>query len=82
MTPPDTPSDRCAWCGKSETPDATPLPIGVGLRHAWLHRYCWAPWRDQRRAKAEDDFARLGVVRPLLSQGAFKQHATREIAQP
>jgi hypothetical protein len=42
-THPDTDPNRCAWCGKSETSDTTLLPIGVGVRHTWLHRNCWAP---------------------------------------
>ena len=45
-TYPNTASDRCACCGRPETPDATLLPIGVGARHAWLHDDCWAPWRE------------------------------------
>jgi hypothetical protein len=63
-THPDTDPDRCAHCGGPETPDATLLPIGWGDRHAWLHSGCLDPWRAQRRLKAEDGLARLGVVRP------------------
>jgi hypothetical protein len=63
-THPDTPSDRCVHCGKPETPDETLRPFGVALRHAWLHSNCWAPWRAERRAKTEDDLARLGIVKP------------------
>jgi hypothetical protein len=62
-THPDTPSDRCAHCGKCETPDATLLPIGVGVRHTWLHLGCWAPWCEQRRAKAEENLAHLGIAK-------------------
>jgi hypothetical protein len=65
-THPNTDPTRCALSGKAETPDATLLPIGVGERHAWLHPDCWEAWRAQRRVKAEDDLARLGVVRPAL----------------
>jgi hypothetical protein len=63
-THPDTDPNRCAYCGKRETPDATLLPIGIGVRHAWLHWDCWTPWRTRRRAEAEDNLARLGVMRP------------------
>jgi hypothetical protein len=63
-THPDTDPNRCARCGGPETPDVTLLPIGVGHRHAWLHRGCWEAWRAQRRVKAEGDLARLGVVKP------------------
>jgi hypothetical protein len=45
-------SDRCAHCGRLETPDATLLPIGVGVRHAWLHTVCVEPWRAWRREVA------------------------------
>ena len=63
-TYPDTSPHACAECGGSETPDATLLPIGWGERHAWLHSGCLDSWRTQRRLKAQDDLARLGVVRP------------------
>lgn len=63
-THPDTLSDRCAHCGKCETPHAILLPIAVGVRHAWLHPACWAPWREGRRLKAEHDLVRLGVAKP------------------
>jgi hypothetical protein len=62
-THPATDPNRCASCGKSATPDTILLPIGVGARHAWLHSGCWEPWRAQRRAKAEEDLALLGIVR-------------------
>jgi hypothetical protein len=65
-THPDTDPTRCAHCGGPETLDATLAPIGWGDRHAWLHSGCLDPWRAQRRVKAEDDLARLGVVRPAL----------------
>jgi hypothetical protein len=62
VTHPNTLPDRCAHCGKPETPDAT--LVGWGERHAWLHSACIASWRALRRAKAEDDLGRLGVARP------------------
>ena len=65
-THPNSDPTRCAHRGRAETPDATLKPIGWGERHAWLHSDCWAPWRAQRRVKAEDDLARLGVVKPTL----------------
>jgi hypothetical protein len=61
---PDTDPNRCAHCGGAETSDNTLLPIGARNTHAWLHSGCWAPWRVQRRAKAEDDLARLGIMKP------------------
>jgi hypothetical protein len=65
-TRPDTDPNLCARCGGPETSDATLLPIGWGDRHVWLHPGCLDPWRAQRGLKAEDDLARLGVVRPAL----------------
>jgi hypothetical protein len=62
----DTDPDRCAHCSAPETPDATLLPIGWGERHAWLHSGCLDPWRAQRRLRAEEELARLGVARPTL----------------
>ena len=46
---PDTPSDRCAHCGGLEASNAVLKPIGWGVRRAWLHDGCWAPWREARR---------------------------------
>jgi hypothetical protein len=65
-THPDTDPTRCGHCDDPETSDATLQPIGWGDRHAWLHSGCLDPWRAQRRLKAEDDLARLGVARPAL----------------
>jgi hypothetical protein len=63
-THPDTDPNRCAWCGKSETPDTTLLPIGVGIRHAWLHPDCWEAWRARRRAEAIDQLGAMGIEAP------------------
>jgi hypothetical protein len=63
-THPDTPSDRCAHCVKLEESGAPLLPIGLGVRHTWLHNDCWEQWRARRRDRAEDELARLGVVKP------------------
>jgi hypothetical protein len=78
-THPNTSPDACAECGKPETPDETLLPFGLGARHAWLHSNCWGPWRAQRRVRAEDDLARLGVVRPTVGAGAQGQCPTRTL---
>jgi hypothetical protein len=34
-------SVESAWCGKSQPPGGTLLPV-VGARDAWLHPNCWA----------------------------------------
>jgi hypothetical protein len=59
----NTPSDRCAWCGRPETADDTLLPFGVN-RHAWLHDDCWASWRARRRAEAIHHLAARGIEAP------------------
>jgi hypothetical protein len=46
-----TDPNYCAHCGAREQPGATLLPIGLGIRHTWLHRNCWVAWRIQRRAR-------------------------------
>jgi hypothetical protein len=49
---PSTP-DRCAWCGKDESPGAVVVPFGAGPgTHAWLHSECWSAWHQARRAHA------------------------------
>jgi hypothetical protein len=63
-THPSTPADRCAHCGRTETPVATLLPIGVGVRHAWLHQDCWARWREERRQAAAAELAAMGIAAP------------------
>ena len=57
----DTPSDRCAYCGRLETPDAALQPIGWGARHTWLHSDCWVHWRKRRQAEATAVLAEAGV---------------------
>jgi hypothetical protein len=62
-THPNTDPTHCAHCSKTETPDATLLPLGWGERHAWLYRGCWEAWRAQRRVNAED-----ALPRPLRTR--------------
>ena len=63
-THPDTDPNRCACCGRAETPSNILLPIGVGARHAWLHDDCWALWRAGRRRAAIEALAAMGIVEP------------------
>jgi hypothetical protein len=63
-THPDTPFDRCAHCGRVETPGAVLLPIGVGVRHGWLHSGCWESWRERRRTEAIATLAEAGIGKP------------------
>jgi hypothetical protein len=59
---PNTPSDRCAHCGKPETSGAPLQPIGWDARHTWLHSDCWASWRARRRAEAIAELATMGIT--------------------
>jgi hypothetical protein len=65
-THPNTDPNRCAACGRPETPGGVLLPIGVGARHAWLHDCCWAEWRDGRRAEAIALLAGMEITEPPL----------------
>jgi hypothetical protein len=60
---PDTPSDRCAWSGQSETADDTLLPFGVN-RHPWLHSRCRDLWAERRHKAAIEALAIMGIVEP------------------
>jgi hypothetical protein len=66
-THPDTDPNRCAHCRGPETPDATPLPIGVGERHAWLHQRCRDRWAESRRKAAVEALAAIGIREPAVS---------------
>jgi hypothetical protein len=61
---PDTPFDRCAWCGWPETRDSILPPMGVGARHAWLHSGCRDPWAEPRREAAIETLAATGILMP------------------
>jgi hypothetical protein len=63
-THPNTDPNRCAGCGKPETPGATLLPIGWGERHAWLHSLCVESWHQKRREQAVARLAVMGIVEP------------------
>ena len=43
--------DRCAECGRADTPGATLVPFGGGA-HVWLHLDCWRAWYNKRLAEA------------------------------
>jgi hypothetical protein len=63
-THPNTNPTRCVWCGKLEAPDRTLLPIGVGVRHAWLHSICADPWRARHRAVAITELMAMKIEAP------------------
>jgi hypothetical protein len=43
------PINRYAHCGGEEAPEWALVPVGW-TRRVWLHRQCWAAWREKRRA--------------------------------
>jgi hypothetical protein len=49
-----------AWCGKSQPPDGSLLPV-VGAGHAWLHPDWSAPSREDRLKAAIDTLAAVGI---------------------
>ena len=61
---PSTP-DCCAWCGTPNQSGHVVVPFGVSDRGlTWLHPECWRGWYRQRRLRAEEALAALGVRRP------------------
>jgi hypothetical protein len=53
--------DRCAGCGKPDTPGNL-LPYGAEpMGGAWLHPRCWLDWHTRRRAEAITALATLGI---------------------
>jgi hypothetical protein len=57
-----SPSGRCAWCGKAETPSARVLPFGAGEHHEWLHAECWSAWYQRRREEAVLALREMGII--------------------
>jgi hypothetical protein len=64
-THPNTDPNRCAHCGRFETPDQTLLPIGAGERHAWLHQCCRDRWAEAHRKAAVETLRNIGITEPL-----------------
>ena len=60
---PNTDPARCDHCGSSERPDDL-RPMGGGERHSWVHKDCWQAWSRNRRAKAIEALAAMGIVSP------------------
>ena len=59
------PSDpgHCAWCGQQDLSGATLVPFGAdGRGHAWLHAECWANWHQDRRERAQQSLAAMGIT--------------------
>jgi hypothetical protein len=77
---PDTPSDRCAWCGLAEAGPGDLRPYGTDARGvAWLHpERCWKSWRDKRRADAVEVLRNIGITQPPLPHPVQPAPATAD----
>jgi hypothetical protein len=60
---PNTDPTGCAHCGSSERPNDL-RPMGGGARHSWVHGDCWETWSGQRRTRAIEALAAMGIVSP------------------
>ena len=57
---------RCAWCGKPDRDGHTVVPFGTESHgHTWLHPECWHDWSQDRREKAQQSLATMGLDAPL-----------------
>jgi hypothetical protein len=63
-THPNTPSNRCAWCGLTEAGPGDLRPFGTDTRGvAWLHPdLCWRLWSEKRRAEAVAALREIGIA--------------------
>jgi len=56
---------RCAWCGKPEAGGSVVVPFGTTDHgHTWLHHDCWNDWSRNRRKKAKQALAEIGLEAP------------------
>jgi len=63
--PEATTANYCAWCGTPNESGHVAVPFGTDDRSlTWLHPECWRAWYHQRRFKAEEALAVLGIRRP------------------
>ncbi len=42
-------------------PAATPAPRPKNYGHTWLHPECWNVWHRERRSRAADALATMGI---------------------
>ncbi len=56
---------RCAWCGKPDRDGHAVVPFGTeSYGHTWLHPECWDDWRQDRRKRAQQALAAVGLDAP------------------
>ena len=56
---------RCAWCGKPDRNGHAVVPFGTESHgHTWLHPECWDDWRQDRRQRAQEALATVGLEAP------------------
>ena len=54
---------HCAWCGKPDPDGHAVVPFGTESHgHTWLHPECWNDWSRDRRQKAQEALAPMGLI--------------------
>jgi hypothetical protein len=60
---PTEPHAGCAWCKRPESNSAAIIPFGAGSSgRTWLHHECWQHWHGQRRQRAMEALAEVGIA--------------------
>ena len=64
--------DHCAWCGKPDSNGHAVVPFGIESHgHTWLHPECWNDWHRDRRERAQQVLAAMGLdTPPKCAKGA------------
>lgn len=58
-------SGRCAWCERPDRDGHAVVPFGTQSHsHTWLHPECWNDWRQNRRERAQQALAAMGLDAP------------------
>lgn len=56
---------RCAWCEKPDRDGHAVVPFGTDSHgHTWLHPECWNDWSQDRRERAQQALAAMGLEPP------------------
>jgi hypothetical protein len=63
QNPEPTDPEGCAWCSGPEMPGTAVVHLGM-VGHTWLHSCCWDAWYEERRGRALEHLAALGIAIP------------------
>ena len=65
---------RCARCGKPDRDRHAVVPFGSESHgHTWLHPDCWTDWIQDRRGRAQQALAAMGLdAPPEYSKGELR----------